>query len=44
MSFKYSVTYSFVLLKHSPQVRVAPWSDDHVEPAKKVLDTVLKTQ
>ena len=36
--------YHFVFLKHNPQVREAPWSNDHVEPTKIVLDTVITTQ
>ena len=44
MSFKHNVIYRFVLLKHNPQVWEAPWSYDHVEPTKKVLDTVTTTQ
>ena len=44
MSFKYNVMYRFVLLKHNPQVREAPWTYDHVEPTKEVLDMVITTQ
>ena len=44
MSFKYNVMYRFVLLKHNPQVREAPWTYDLVEPTKEVLDMVITTQ
>ena len=41
MSFKHNIMYRFVLLKHNPQVREAPWTYDLVEPTKEVLDMVI---